>query len=78
MYKRKDRRELLNVRAHDAPLFIVPIPRCEAFKRGIGFVGATEWNNQSPATCNTETYLAFKALQKKSMLQPLDCMQIVD
>ena len=81
MYKRKDRKDLLNVReirtrAHDAPLFNVPIPRCEAFKRSIGFFGATEWNSQPPDIRNTETHLAFKALQKKTMLQPLECIQL--
>ena len=47
MYKRKDRRELSNIReirtrAHDAPLFNVPVPRCEAFKHSVSYFGSTE------------------------------------
>ena len=44
MYIRQGKRELINTReirtrAHDAPLFNVTIPRCEAFKRSIGYFG---------------------------------------
>ena len=70
MYKRKDRRNLLNVReirtrAHNVPLFNVAIPRCEAFKRSIGYFGATEWNTLPPVTRNANSYLLFKSWQKK-------------
>ena len=83
MYKRKDRRELLNVReirtrAHDAPLFDVVIPRCEAFKRSIGYFGASQWNNLPPVTRNADSYSVFKAWQKKSMLLPLDQIQLAN
>ena len=76
MYKRQGRRELMNTReirtrAHDAPLFNVTIPRCEAFKRSIRYFGSQEWNSLAPAIRNTDSYLAFKLLQKKLMLAPL-------
>ena len=76
MYKRQGKRELMNTReirtrAHDAPLFNVTIPRCEAFKRSIGYFGSEEWNSLAPAIRNTDSYLAFKFLQKKLMLAPL-------
>ena len=50
MYTRLGRKELINTReirtrAHDAPLFDVTIPRCEAFKRSVGYFGSVEWNN---------------------------------
>ena len=77
MYNRQSRRDLLNIReirtrAHDAPLFNVTIPRCEAFKRSIGYHGSVKWNLLSPAMRNTDLYLPFKFLQKKEMLRPLE------
>ena len=49
MYKSLSREDLLNnreirTRAHDAPLFSVNIPRCEAFKRSVGYSGSVAWN----------------------------------
>ena len=80
MYTRLGRKELINTReirtrAHDAPLFDVTIPRCEAFKRSVGYFGSVEWNNLPPATRNINPYLAFKYLQKKVMLEPLALIQ---
>ena len=77
MYIRQSRKELLNVReirtrAHDAPLFNVPVPRCEAFKRSVIYLGSTEWNSLNPEIRNTNLYLPFKFLQKKEMLRPLE------
>ena len=76
MYNRLGRRELINTkeirtRAHDAPLFNVSIPRCEAYKRSVGYFGSVEWNNLPVATRNMNPYLAFKYSQKKAMLEPL-------
>ena len=76
MYKRKARKELLNnreirTRAHDAPLFLVDIPRCAAFQRSVGYFGSESWNKLPPAIRNTDSYAKFKGIQKKSMLQPL-------
>ena len=76
MYIRKSRRDLLNMReirtrAHDAPLFDIKVPRCEAFKRSVGYAGALEWNNLTPDMRNIDSYLAFKYAQKKEMLRPL-------
>ena len=77
MYIRESRPGFLNVReirtrAHDAPLFNVPIPRCEAFKRIVCFSGATEWNNLTVEQHNIDLYLPFKYHMKKEMLKPLN------
>ena len=77
MYVRKGKRHLLNTReirtrAHDAPLFNVTIPRCEAYKRSVGYFGAVEWNNLSPEERNIDLFLAFKYTQKRNMLRPLE------
>ena len=77
MYNRKKNQTLLNLReirtrAHDAPLFKVQVPRCEAFKRSVGYFGFDMWNTLSPALRNTDSFLAFKLLQKKEMLLPWD------
>ena len=53
------------------PLFTVAVPRCEAFKRSIGYYGATMWNNLTPNIRNTNSYGEFKLIQKKKMLDPL-------
>ena len=79
MYVRKGRKELLNnreirTRAHDAPLFNTTIPRCEAFKRSIGYFGAVEWNSLSPQLRNTDSYLNYKNLNKRDMLRPLEAI----
>ena len=74
MYVRKSRRpDLLNrreirTRAHDAPLFVTKVPRCEAFKRSVGYHGAVAWNDLSAHARNTGTYETFKDTQKKRML----------
>ena len=80
MYLRKSRRALLNVReirtrAHDAPLFDVKIPRCEAFKRSVGYSGAVEWNGSSPNMKTIDSYLAFKHAQKQEVPRPLSLIQ---
>ena len=77
MFNRKSNPKLMNIReirtrAHDAPLFNVNIPRCEAFKRSVGYFGSIEWNNLNPATRNTDSYLAFKYNNRKNMLMPLE------
>ena len=76
MYKRKSNRELLNnreirTRAHDAPVFEVPIPRCESFKRSVCFHGSNKWDNLPAKTRNIVSFPAFKHAQKIEMLQPL-------
>ena len=76
MYIRKDKPGMLNVReirtrAHDAPLFNVNIPRCEAFKRSVSCIGAVEWNNLAVEHRNIDMYLPFKYHMKKEMLKPL-------
>ena len=76
MFKRKNVKALLNnreirTRAHDAPMFNVPIPRCEAFKRSVCFQGSTEWNNLPTDTRNSDNFLTFKYKMKSRMFQPL-------
>ena len=77
IYNRKSRPDLLNnreirTRAHDAPIFNVQIPRCEAFKRSVGYFGAVEWNNLPPDMRNMDPYLVFKFHNRKEMLKPLE------
>ena len=77
MYIRKCRPQLINsseirTRAHDAPLFLVEIPRCEAFKRSVGYHGSVSWNALPPTTRNTDSYLVFKFNMKKEMLKPVN------
>ena len=81
MYTRKSKVHLPNnreirTRAHDAPLFVIPIPRCEAYKRSVKFFGATSWNGLPPATRNKDSYLDFKYTQKLKMLLPLARIQV--
>ena len=81
MYNRKQNVQLLNnseirTRAHDAQLFEVSVPRCEAFKRSVGYFGAVKWNKLAPAVRNTDTFLAFKNLQKIKMLNPLSRIRV--
>ena len=76
MFKRKADRNLLNLReirtrAHDAPLFNVLTPRCEAAKRSVVYYGSSLWNDLTPQLRNTQDYFAFKAIQKKNMLIPV-------
>ena len=80
MFKRKSNKKLLNrreirTRAHDAPLFTVPIPRCETFKRSVCFHGSNTWNKLSADTRNIEDYQLFKYKQKQSMTLPLRLIQ---
>ena len=75
MFKRKSARpDLLNrreirTRAHDAPLFNIVVPHCEAFKRCVGYHGATAWNNLNPGVRSTGSYKEFKNIQAKVMLE---------
>ena len=80
MYLRQARTDLLNVReirtrAHDAPLFTVKVPRCEAFKRSVGYFGALEWNELPPDTRNVNPFLVFKYQRKLEMLHPLTIIE---
>ena len=83
MYLRKDKKNLLNkneirTRAHDAPLFNITIPRCEAYEHSVSYSGGTEWNNLDPAIRNTDSYLAFKYLQKTNRHLPLSRIELED
>ena len=81
MFIRKCRPHLINnrevgTRAHDAPLFLVDIPRCEAFKRSVGYHGSVQWNALPPPTRNMDSYLVFKFNMKKEMLKPLSLVRV--
>ena len=81
MYNRKSKIELLNnreirTRAHDGPLFNVQIPRCEAFKRSVGYFGSVEWNDLPPEVRNREPFLVFKYFNKKEMHKPLELIAL--
>ena len=65
----------ITTRAHDAPLFNVPIPRCEAFKKRVRFFGSVEWNNLGVDARNKDSYLPFKFHRKKEMLAPLSLIE---
>ena len=83
MYLRQGRKDLINnreirTRANDAPLFLVTVPKCEAFKRSVGYHGAVEWNNLPPATRNVNPFLVFKFHRKKDMLFPLTLINADD
>ena len=76
MYTRKGNRALLNTReirtrAHDAPVFNVTIPRCEAFKRSVCYHGSTEWNNLPTVIRNIDNFPSFKTKQKNTMILPV-------
>ena len=76
MYIRKNRTDLMNnreirTREHDAPLFNVKTPRCEAFKRSIGYFGAVACNELSPETRKIDAFAVFKHNQKQKAIQPL-------
>ena len=77
MYHRKSRSDLLNnreirTRAHDAPLFNVSTPRCEAFKRSVGYFGSVDWNSLAPDTRNKDPFIVFKYFNKIEMFKPLE------
>ena len=76
MYKRQTKIELLDVRdirtrQHDAPLFMVPFPNKELYKRSIQYAaaGSVLWNNLPATTRATDNYLVFKTLQKRKMCE---------
>ena len=80
MYVRKSNVKLLNnreirTRAHDAPLFEISVPRCEAYKRSVKYFGANSWNGLPPGARNTDTYQKFKKLQKEVMFRPLELIR---
>ena len=81
LYKRKNKVALLNrreirTRAHDAPLFLVPVPRCESFKRSVCYHGSSSWNVLTVDVHNVDNYAAFKLNRKKAMLQPLKLIEM--
>ena len=72
MFKRLNRIDLRDIRdirtrAHDAPLFKVPIPKLEAFKRSMVYAGSVQWNSLPADVRNIKSYHAFKAKQKQLM-----------
>ena len=65
----------IRTRAHDAPLFNVNIPRCEAYKRSVEYAGSVLWNELPPMIRNTDCYIRFKGIQRNAMLHPLSLIQ---
>ena len=72
MYKRLgnlslvDRRDV-RTRAHDAPLFKIKVPKCEAYKRSIEYAGSLQWNNLNKDLRSIDDFDRFKARQKMLM-----------
>ena len=58
----------INTRAHDAPLFIVKVPKNETYKRSIEFAGASLWNELPVNTRNIDNVQEFKRLQKSNLM----------
>ena len=58
-------------RRHDAPLFLVPFPHNESFKRSVQYSGAVTWNNLPVNTRMLNHYDVFKVHQKKTIVQKL-------
>ena len=62
MKKRKEtmpdllNRQEIKTRAHEVPLFTTSFPRCEAYKRCVGYHGSVAWNDLAPNIRRTETY----------------------
>ena len=76
MFKRLGKPELVDgrnirTRAHDAPLFKVKVPKCEAYKRSVEYAGSLQWNTLPKQIRSTDSYNAFKARQKAIMLEIL-------
>ena len=76
MYKYKNNVLYLNTRnvrtrMHDAPVFNISEPNCEKFKNNIFYCGAVKWNSLPVVDRNIDSYLEFKAVQKKWSLQKL-------
>ena len=72
MHKRLNKPELLDnrdirTRAYDAPLFKLSVPKVEAYKRSIEYVGSLQWNNLPNEERNIKDSDTFKARQKQYM-----------
>ena len=70
MYNKLSKPHLLDnrdirTRAHDAPLFLVNIPKNETYKRSLEYTGAMAWNALPANIRSTDNVLTFKATQKK-------------
>ena len=61
----------IRTRAHDAPLFNINVPKCETFKRSVGYFGSLSWNNSPVITRNIDSLPTFKKSQKLAMFHPL-------
>ena len=58
---------IIGTRAHDAPLFMVKIPKIEMYKRSVRHAGAVKWNNPTPDLRGIKNFQLFKAKQKAIM-----------
>ena len=77
MYGRLSRENTLDqrdirTRAHDAPMFLVKVPKLEAYKRSVEYTGAIQWNNLPPDVRNIDNVANFKQTQKTLLLKKLE------
>ena len=57
----------IRTRAHDAPLFLVDVPKNESYKRSIEYAGAVKWNALPKEIRGIDNLFAFKKRQKQIM-----------
>ena len=77
MFGRSSREKLMDgrnisTRAHDAPLFKLKVPRVEAYKRSVEYVGSLCWNTLPSELRNIKDSKIFKARQKAIMLESVE------
>ena len=60
----QDQRDIRS-RAHDAPVFLVGVPKLEAYKHSVEYTGAVQWNNLPLEVRNINNSVSFKTHQKK-------------
>ena len=77
MFTRREKRpELLKnsetrTRAHGAPLFKIPFPHFEAFKRSVNYHGSSTWNILPPQLRSKKASHFFKWKKSQIMMLPL-------
>ena len=73
MFKQKENADIvvhreIRTRRHDAVIYETCRPNLEKYKKGAIYRGVMEWNSLDVNTRNIESFLEFKNLQKKWML----------
>ena len=77
MYNRLSRDHLVDQRdirtkAHDAPMFLVKVPKLEAYKCSVEYTGVIQWNGLPPDVRNIDNAANFKQTQKNLLLKKLE------